>query len=94
MTPQERAEFNELKQTVHALQSVLDVSFIENSKRRIVFPAVGEALRKKAEDNTSGITRSVNESGASTYTVAKVYDASLVVEDKNGKKYRIGVYNI
>ena len=35
MTPEERIEFNQMKATLHNLQRVEDVAFIENIKRRL-----------------------------------------------------------
>lgn len=44
--------------------------------------------------NTTGILKSVDESGVSSYSVAKEYDGSVVIEDADGNQYKLGYYNV
>ena len=62
MTPQERQELAELKLQVKNLQEVIDVSFIENIKRRLdltseISDAIGRVnLTQLADVDTTGVT--------------------------------------
>ena len=62
MTPEERIEFNQMKATLHNLQRVEDVAFIENIKRRLdvagdVALAVSRTtLNDLADVDTSGVS--------------------------------------
>lgn len=63
MSPQERAEFDRLKGLVEQMMKVQNVPFIENLNRRLDIGA--DASTKTA----ASATRSVNEAGASSYSV-------------------------
>jgi hypothetical protein len=97
MTPEEKREFEELKRKVDALQRVEDVAFIENGKRRITRPVIidlgiTEVISKETTGTTSGTVRSVNEAGASSYSVADVYDGTITIRDISGATYKLGYY--
>jgi len=94
MSPAEQARMNELERKVRDLENVTFPAFIANARLRIVEPELGEVIRKQDNGNTVGISKSVVEAGTSTYNVAKEYDASLIVEDIDGNRYKIGVYNV
>ena len=89
MSPQQKIEFDEMKRTLTAIKEVLDVSFIENVKRRISVP---EQVLFDADSSTSGIQRSVNEAGTSSYSVAASYDDAKIIT-LAGINYKIGVYD-
>lgn len=63
MSPQERAEFDRLKRQVEQMVKAQDVPFIESLNRRLDIGA--NASSKTA----ASATRSVNEAGASSYSV-------------------------
>lgn len=94
MTPDERREFEELKRMVRNLHGVTDVPFIENAKRRIVPRGLDAVVSKNADGTASGLSQSVNESGAASYGVAAEYDGSLTVADVDGNLYKLGYYNV
>lgn len=93
MSPQEKREFEELKRIVRNLQSVTDVPFIAEAKRRIAVPVLGEAIIKESTGTTAGTLRSVSESGADSYSVADAYDGTITIEDALGNTYKLGYYN-
>lgn len=95
MTPQERMEFNQMKQQLQAIAGVLDVPFIESVKRRCVEPLLldpTDFIIYDSDTTLSGLTRSVAEGGSGSYTVADVYDDAKIVTI-DGVNYKIGVYN-
>lgn len=50
-------------------------------------------LKKGTVGSTAGITKSVNEAGASSYNVADVPDGSLILIDEiSGTQYKVGYY--
>lgn len=53
MSPEDRREFEELKQTVRNLKMVEDVAFIESMKRRIDVAAIANAAAVQAIGNAS-----------------------------------------
>jgi hypothetical protein len=99
MTPQERQEFEELKRMVRDLHGVTDVPFIENAKRRIVNPRITDleletTISKETTGNTTGVHKSVNEAGASSYSVADSYDGTIIINDREGNSYKLGYYTV
>lgn len=97
MTPKERMEFNQMKANIEKILGVLDVNFIENIKRRAVDPKIKDlgldsTVSKTGEGNTSGVTQSVDEAGASLYNVAKTYNGTITVRDTDGNSYKLGYY--
>ena len=95
MTPQERQELEMLRREVDNLKRVLDVPFIEEAKRRIVTPELQrkKLVTKESSGSTSGILKSVNEGGSSSFSVADAFDGSLTVTDQEGNTYKLGYYN-
>ena len=95
MTPQERQELEMLRREVDNLKRVLDVPFIEEAKRRIVLPEIKRTklVAKNTTGTASGMTKSVNEGGSSSYSVADAFDGSLTVTDQEGNTYKLGYYN-
>jgi len=89
MSPQQKIEFDEMKRTLTAIKEVLDVSFIENVKRRIVVPS---QVLFDANSTTSGALQAVNEAGSDTYNVAGAYDDAKIIT-LAGINYKIGVYD-
>ena len=89
MSPQQKIEFDEMKRTLTAIMEVLDVSFIENVKRRIVVPS---QVLFDANSTTSGALQAVNEAGSDTYNVAGAYDDAKIIT-LAGINYKIGVYD-
>ena len=92
MTPEEQKRFTELENLVKSILRVENVSFIENGKRRIAKPLLGDGLQKDTTGNTSGMTKFVNEGGVSTYSVAKAFTGSITIEDSLGNTYKLGYY--
>ena len=89
MSPEQKIEFDEMKRTLTAIKEVLDVSFIENVKRRIVVPS---QVLFDANSTTSGALQAVNEAGSDTYNVAGAYDDAKIIT-LAGINYKIGVYD-
>jgi len=89
MTPEQKIEFDEMKRTLTAIKEVLDVSFIENVKRRISVP---EQVLFDADSSTSGIQQAVDEAGSASYNVAGAYDDAKIIT-LAGINYKIGVYD-
>jgi hypothetical protein len=92
MSPQEKREFDEMKTKLDALSRVLDVDFIENAKRRIALPVLGDSIQKDTVGGTSGTTKFVNEGGASTYDVAKAFTGTVTIKTADGNTYKLGYY--
>lgn len=94
MSPQERLEFQKMQQDIKKIMDVLDVTFIENAKRRVVTPALISfaPLKKESTGGTSGVLRSVNEGGESTYNVADAFDGTITIQDPDGNSYKLGYY--
>jgi len=89
MSPEQKIEFDEMKRTLTAIKEVLDVSFIENVKRRIVVPS---QVLFDADSSTSGIQQAVDEAGSASYSVAGAYDDAKIIT-LAGINYKIGVYD-
>ena len=89
MSPEQKIEFDEMKRTLTAIKEVLDVSFIENVKRRISVP---EQVLFDADSSTSGIQQAVDEAGSASYNVAGAYDDAKIIT-LAGINYKIGVYD-
>lgn len=52
-------------------------------------------LKKGTVGGTTGMTRSVNESGAGSYTVADVPDGSLIlINEATGEQFKVPTYTI
>lgn len=94
MTPDERQRFETLERMVREIHAVTDVPFIENAKRRIAEPFLGDFISKDGTDNTSGVLKTVDENGVLTYSVAAEYDGTIIVEDAEGNTYKIGYYDV
>jgi len=88
MSPQEKTEFQQLKALVNALVRVENVSFIQNIQRKVDL-----GVTSGEETVATTILKAVNESGASSYDVAKVPDAKVPIVLTNGQIKYIGVYN-
>lgn len=56
MTPEERKEFDDLKQLVRAIERVEHVPFIENIKRRTIGAAITDALSTLKLDDLQNVT--------------------------------------
>lgn len=94
MTPEQLQRMETLEKKLQDLERVENLDCIENTKRRVVRPVLGEVIRKDSTGNTSGILKSVNEGGGDSYGVAAEYNGSIIVEDINGNQYKIGYYNV
>ena len=92
MTPEEQKRLTDLEKLVQSLLRVENVTFIENGKRRIAKPLLGDGLQKDTTGNTSGMTKSVDEAGLSSYSVAKAFTGSITIEDSLGNTYKLGYY--
>lgn len=88
MTPQERLEFEEMKRTLRAIQSVQDVPFIENIKRRGAQGLVAGDLSSASSINTTARNAADNGSVA----VASDFDTKLQILLPNGTVYYLGAY--
>lgn len=95
MTPEQLEQFNKMQADIKKLMDVLDVTFIENAKRRIATPAILDfsPLKKESAGGTTGTLKVVSEAGSSSYSVADAYDGVLTVKDPAGNTYKIGYYN-
>jgi len=82
----------ELEEQVRLLTRVENVPFIENAKRRIAIPVLGESISKNTTGSTSGLTESVDEAGVSSYSVAAAYSGSITIADAQGNRYKLGYY--
>lgn len=78
MTPQERQEFEQLKELVNQLMRVEHVPFIQNLNRRLDVDANASSKSASAENVT------INEAGAATKTALGAPDGFI----------SIGTYNI
>jgi len=67
MTPEERAEFEEMKETLRAIQRVEDVPFIENINRRITFPTLKLSDLSDVSDTDSASTGEVLKKTSTTW---------------------------
>lgn len=74
MTPEERQEFNALKEMVRNLQQVTDVVFVENLKRRIItnlvvsdLPSIKLSDLSDVSDTDSASTGEVLKKTATTW---------------------------
>lgn len=97
MTPDQEKLLNELNEKVNKILRVLDVDYIENSKRRIVAPYVKDlgldaVVSKTGAGTTSGVLKSVSESGSGSYSVANAYAGTITVRDVAGNSYKLGYY--
>jgi len=87
MTPELQSQLNGLQQQIDAIRNAQDPDYLANNIR------FTKAIVDKSGDTTpSNITRSVNEGGASSYTVAKAHDVMLTVT-VGDTDYKLGVYN-
>jgi len=93
MNPLEQ-KIKELEERLSRIERLDSVPFIEKGKRLMVEPLLEDPMNKSSDSDTTGMTQSVAESGASSYTVAKVYDGSLIVYDKLGNQYKLGYYTV
>ena len=92
MTPEQLAQFETMQRTLESLVRVENVPFIENSKRRIATPVLGESLQKDSTGTTTGTTQAVNEGGVGAYTVPAEFDGTITIEDADGNTYKLGYY--
>ena len=97
MSPDQLLEFNTMKTQLEALTRVLDVPFIEESKRRIVKPYIesinlDEFLARVSIGDTTDILKDVDEEGTETFNVAKEFDGSMIIKGTDGTTYKIGYY--
>ena len=92
MTPQERTEFETLKNLVDSLLRVENVPFIENGQRRIATPILGESIQKESTGSTSGVLTVVDEAGIGNYSVAKAYVGTITIETADGNTFKLGYY--
>lgn len=80
MTPQDRRELNELRVAVTALQRVLDVSFIEELKRRLdIDSEVSDAVGRI----NIGDLNNVDTTGVTNNQVLKYNDSNETWEPAN-----------
>lgn len=89
MTPQEKLEFERLKEIVSRLERVESVPFIESVTRRIKSGNV-TAKSGASTTGTSIVVRNAADTGSET--VAANYSGVLTLEDSQGNTYRIGYY--
>ena len=89
MTPQELARMDRLEKLVQSLVRVENVPFIKNAERRLAVAGITSETPGVA----TTILKTVNEAGASTYSVAKLYDAKVEITLSDGSTRFIGVYN-
>lgn len=90
MTPQERKEFNEMKQMLENIRSAEDVIFIQNAKRRVA----GGTVSAQSGASTTGTSVAVrNAADTGSETVAEQYDGVLTLTDNLGNTYRVGYYS-
>lgn len=89
MTPEERNRLDKLEKLVNSLLNVENVPFIGNLERRVATGIVDESTTT----TVTSILKAVNESGSSTYNVAKVPDRKVGVTFTDGTSGFIGVYN-
>jgi hypothetical protein len=90
MSPRERQEFEELKQTVASLTRVEHIPFIQNIKRRVI----RQGIVSRGSDAAISINESVrNAAGTGTEAVAKDYDEKVEVTLSDGTTRFIGVYS-
>lgn len=88
MTPDEKRQFDELKQIVRAICAVEDVPFIESIKRR-----GAQGLSFGGTQVATSISQSVrNAAGDGTTTVAAQPDTKLQIVLPNGTVYYLGAY--
>lgn len=85
MTPDERQELEQLRETVNALQQGLDPNFIAAIKRF----AVGDQVTVNASGGSAGSTTGT----ADGVSVALAHDSILTLEDADGNTYKVPVYN-
>lgn len=92
MSPEEKNRFETLEKLVQSLLRVENVSFIENGKRRIAAPVLGDGVQKFSTGSTAGVLKAVSESGASSYNVAQAFNGTITIEDATGNRYKLGYY--
>lgn len=88
MSPQEKQRLVKLEQIVDSLLKVTNVPFIETLNRRLSSGIVDEDISV-----ATSISKSVNEAGVTTYSVAKVPDNKLSITLTDGTIKYIGIYN-
>jgi len=99
MTPEEKTRLETLEKLVQSLLNVENVPFIENGKRRLTEPVITslgltEVISKDSTGSTAGVTQSVNEAGAGTYSVTDVPDGTLIVQDTDGAQYKLIYFTV
>lgn len=82
MTPEERMEFNKMKEELKAIKEGTDPVFIQAVKRYLDVASV-ESSTKLA----SSATQAVNEAGAGTYNVATPPDGFRQIDGFNFPYY-------
>lgn len=93
MTPDEKNRLETLETLVQSLLKVENVPFIENGKRRIAQPVLGDSVQRESTGGTSGLLQSVDEAGAGTYNVGVAPTGSIVLKDSDNNTYKIATYN-
>ena len=89
MTPEERTEFNEMKETLRNVVLVESVEFIENVKRR-----TQSGVKTDGTTATTSITIAVrNSSDDGSETVTKQPDVKLKIVDTQGNVYFLPAFN-
>lgn len=89
MTPQERIEFNKMKQELEALRRCTDIVFVENIKRR----GIGSIDVEDGASSTGTVVTVRNFADTGGESVADSYNGVLTLTDQNGNTYRIGYYS-
>lgn len=87
MTPEVRLAIEQLNTEVERIRKSEDLIFIENAIR-----GLRAISAQNVASGSSNISKSVNEAGTGSYSVAKVPDATALVTI-NGQNYYIGLYN-
>lgn len=92
MTPEQLTEFEQLKQTVESLVVFSNSLESQSTLPKDVESAFRKRLRIGTASNLAPQTKSVNESGGASYTVALPMTGFIKIIDENGNSRNVPYY--
>lgn len=89
LSPQEKIEFNKMKEEIRNLRQATDPAFIAELNRRLG----GLSLTLTAGASLTGTTIAVRDAAdTGSETVADDYTGAITLIDNQGNSYKIGYY--
>lgn len=91
MNPELQRKLDDLQRQIDDIRRGADIEMSEGIRRRTIVDIITGGTVDTA--STSNILKSVNEAGASTYSVAKAFNKRMRIEHE-GSAYHIGLYDV